>query len=177
LDNTLLKKRREGVFGIAVLLAGLAIFSLCLMRAVLGSTAPERLFPTVLQERFFFDLIGIICGCWLLSWVSAVNGWRAAARVGQWLGIIVLCAEEAILAGLFHEVMAQREIGIGSWAAPVVVQIYLMGCFFGFFTLPSLTQNGNLRLTGLGTLLLILPWLFGRDAVIAGVQYLHGLSF
>jgi hypothetical protein len=176
LDNTLLKKRREGVFGIAVLFAGLAILSLCLMRVLLSGTNPEKLFPTLQQEHFFFDLLGIICGCWLLSWVSAVNAWWSAARVGQWLGIIMLCAEEAILVGFFTELGSHSTHTIGAWAAPVVVQIYLIGFFFGFFTLPSLTQNGNLRLTGLGTLLLILPWLFGREIVISGLEYLHGLA-
>ena len=30
-------------------------------------------------------------------------------------------------------------------------------------------------LTGLGTLLLLLPWLIGRDQIVLGSQYLNGL--
>jgi hypothetical protein len=175
LKDILLKRRREGVFGIAVLLAGLAITSLCLMPIILPAIAPQTLLPTVHQEKFFFDLFGIVCGCWLLSWVCAVNGWLGMARLGQWLGITLLCLEEAILLGVLNDMTRQPSLAIGAWLAPALVQTYLMGCFFGFFTLPSLTLSGNRTLTGLGTLVLILPWLFGHDAVVSGTEFLHGM--
>jgi len=177
LNSAPVKKRREGVFGIAVLLAGLTSLGLCLMPILLATTPPERILNTVQQERFFFDLFGIIGGCWLLSWVSALNGWKATARLGQWLGIILLCGEEAILVGVLGDTFTHPDLIIGFWLAPIVVQFYLLALFLGFFTLPSLTQSGNLRLTGLGTLTLLLPWLVGREVVIAGAQYLHGLQF
>jgi len=175
LDKTLLKKRRERVFGGAVLTAGVAVLGLCLMSSLLAFHATsELLLPTALQERFFFDVFSIVAGCWLLSWVSAVNGWTAASRVGQWLGIILLCANEAILVSVWQSVFGHLGTA-GSWMAPMVIQLYLFGCFFGFFTLPSLTANGNLRITGLGTLMILLPWLCGRDAIASGAHYLHGL--
>ena len=169
-------KRRESVFGVAVLLAGLAVSSLCVMPTLLSADTPRHLFlPTLPQEQSFFDILGMSCGCWLLTWMSAVNDWKLASRVGQWVGILLLCAEEALLVGVWRDA-TWSSTAIGLWVAPAVVQIYILGCFFGFFTLPSLTQI-NRRLTGLGTLVLLLPWLMGRDAVVAGTEYLHGLVF
>lgn len=173
-DNRI-QKRREGVFGIAVLLAGLAITSLCLMPVLLWDTTPQIFMPTMSEEHLFFNVFGVVCGCWLLSWVSAVNEWNMSARIGQWVGILLLCAEEAMLVAVLRDMFSPGAVA-GTWIAPVVVQTYLMGCFFGFFTLPSLTII-NRRLTGLGTLVLLLPWLFGRDAVMSGIEYLHGVVF
>lgn len=172
-----LLKRREGIFGMAVLLAGLAIIALCLMPILLQDTPPRPLFPTYQQERFFFDLFGLIFACWLLSWVSALNDWSHMARAAQWLGIILLCIDEAIIVVFFFESTASENIPIGTWLAPLMVQTYLIGCFFGFFTLPSLTRDGNKTLTGLSTLLLLLPWLCARDLVVSGAEYLHGIMF
>jgi hypothetical protein len=156
-------------------MAGVAITTLCVMPTLLSHSVPRTLLPTFQQERFFFDLFGIVCGCWLLSWVCAVNEWSAMARVGQWLGISLLCLDEAILCEVWNEVF-QHPLSVGEVLAPGLVQTYLMGCFFAFFTLPALTQSGNRSLTGLGTLVLILPWLFGHDAVVAGAECLQGLG-
>lgn len=144
---------------------------------LLGETAPRPLFSTFQQEQFFFDLFGMIFACWLLSWVCAVNDWAPWAKVGQWLGITLLCVDQAILVMVWRELSHQENIAEGMWAAPLILQCYLVGCFFGFFTLPNLTRSGNRTLTGLGSLLLLLPWLIGRDMVISGAQFLHGLTF
>lgn len=170
-------KRREGIFGMAVLLAGLAIVALCLMPILLTDTAAQPLFPTSQQERFFFDLFGMIFACWLLSWVSALNGWMHVARAAQWLGIILLCVDEAIIVLLLRQSIAIESMPVGAWLAPLMVQTYLVGCFFGFFTLPSLTRDGNKTLTGLATLLLLLPWLCARDLVVSGAEHLYGMMF
>ena len=177
LKQVLLLKRRESVFGISVLISGLAMTSLCVMPTLLMDTLKEPLLPHADQEDLFFRIFGIICGMWLLCWVSALNNWKIAAKTGQWGGIILLCAEQALMAGIWRYTLPHFSDFIGAWLSPLIVQIYLLGLFFGFFTLPGLTQNGNHRLTGLGTLVLLLPWLFGRDAVIAGAEYLHGLLF
>lgn len=172
------RERREIVFGTAVLLAGYAITSLCLMPLFFSDLEPHGLFPTAAQEKFFFDLFGLIGGCWLLSWVSAVNDWSGMSRVGQWLGIILLCVDEAILISIWRTFVSYSgPLALGIWIAPVLLQTYLLGCFFGFFTMPALTRSGNRTLTGLGTLVLLLPWLFGRDAIVTGTEYLHGLFF
>jgi hypothetical protein len=172
-----LAKRREGVFGIAVLLAGLSIIGLCLMPLLLLDTAPKPLFPTSQQEHFFFDLFGLIFACWLLSWVSALNDWKQMAKAAQWLGVILLSIDQAVLVVVWKELPTLHSIPIGMWLAPLILQTYLIGCFLGFFTLPNLTRAKNLSLTGLGTLLLLLPWLCGRDLVIIGAEHLHGLIF
>lgn len=172
-----MRKRREIVFGTAVLASGLCVTTLCMMPTVLADTMPESILPTAWQERFFFDVFGIISGLWLLCWVSAINEWRIAARTGQWTGILLLSAEQAILVGIWKVALAHAAEYVGVWLAPLALQIYLCGLYFGFFTLPNLTENGNLRLTGLGTLVLLLPWLFGKDAFVAGTEYLHGLYF
>lgn len=96
------------------------------------------------------------------------------ARVGQWLGIILLCLNQAIMLDVWNQTF-HHTVSIASVLAPVLVQTYLGGCFFAFFTLPALTQSGNKTLTGLGTLVLILPWLVGHDSVVAGSEYLRGL--
>ncbi len=172
-----LQERRTGIFGIAVLLAGLAIVFLCLMPILLADTAPVSLFPTPQQEHYFFDMFGMIFACWLLSWVSAINGWNQMAKAAQWLGIILLSLDQAVLVAVWGELLRQDSLPIGMWFAPLVLQTYLLGCFFGFFTLPDLTRSGNRTLTGMGTLLLLLPWLFGRDLVVSGAEHLHGLIF
>jgi len=172
-----LTKRREKVFGVAVVVAGMSIVGLCLMPILLLDTAPLELFPTPLQEQFFFDLFGLIFACWLLSWVCALNEWIAASRAAQWLGIILLCSDEAVLVIVWRDLLGQVDPPIGQWLSPLILQTYLLGCFLGFFTLPSLTRSGNRTLTGLATLLLLLPWLVGRDLVARGAEYLHGLVF
>lgn len=177
LRERLLAKRREGVFGIAVLLAGFAITNLCFVPIVITNSLPHSLFPTLQQEEFFFDLFGFISGCWLLCWVSAVNDWTNMARVSQWLGIILLCLDQAVMIELWMNVGHDGGSHMAIWLAPFLIQTYLAGCFFGFFTLPALTQQGNRTLTGLGTLVLLLPWLFGRDSVVAGAGYLYGFFF
>lgn len=176
LKNQLLK-RREGIFGVAVLLAGFAIIGLCLMPMVLSDTAPRPLFATQQQEQFFFDLFGMIFACWLLSFICALNEWKPMAKAGQWLGIVLLCIDQAVLVVVWRDLATQVSVPVGMWLAPLMLQMYLVGCFLGFFTLPNLTQSGNRTLTGLGTLLLLLPWLFGRDLVVTGAQFLHGLMF
>jgi hypothetical protein len=173
-----LTKRREKIFGTAVLLAGFSIISLCIMPYVLSDTAPLPLFPTFQQEKFFFDVFGLIFACWLLSWVAALNDWAAVARAAQWLGIILLSSDEAVLVIVWRDLAHQTSnVPIGLWLSPLVLQTYLVGCFFAFFTLPGLTRAGNRTLTGLATLLILLPWLVGSDLVRQGAEYLHGLVF
>lgn len=150
--------------------------TLCLMPTVLASVPAQTLLPTFQQERFFFDLFGIVCACWLVCWVTALNDWPTVARAAQWLGIIILSIDEAILLSVWNEAFLHPPQNLVVWLAPLLVQTYLMGCFFAFFTLPALTASGNRRLTGLGTLVLILPWLLGHDYIIAGSELLRGLS-
>jgi hypothetical protein len=178
-DQPPLTKRREKIFGTAVLLAGLSIIGLCVMPYVLADTAPLPIFPTVQQEKFFFDVFGMIFACWLLSWVAALNEWFGVARSAQWLGIILLSSDQAVLVNVWRDVanQVQIQVPIGLWLAPLMLQTYLVGCFLGFFTLPGLTRAGNRTLTGLATLLILLPWLVASDLVRVGAEYLHGLVF
>jgi hypothetical protein len=99
------------------------------------------------------------------------------ARAAQWLGIVLLCSDEAVLVLMLREMVHQVDPPIGMWLAPLILQVYLVGCFLGFFILPSLTRAGNRTLTGLATLLLLLPWLVGSELVVTGAEYLHGLVF
>jgi hypothetical protein len=172
------RQRRETIFGIAVLGAGFSIANLCLTPMFFINCVPQSVFPTLHQETFFFDMFGFAAGCWLLSWVSAVNEWKGMARLGQWLGIILLSIDQTIMIGVWRDIMIANPIALpGLLIAPTFVQIYLLGLFFGFFTLPALTQSGNRTLTGLGTLVLILPWLLARTQIVTGVQFLHGMFF
>jgi hypothetical protein len=91
------------------------------------------------------------------------------------LGLIFLCVDQVNLLVVWKSLGATGALFKGLWIAPAILQIYLLGSFFGFFTLPGLTRDGNRTLTGLGTLALLLPWLVARDEIIAGTQYLHGL--
>jgi len=136
---------------------------------------PQSLFRAALEERFFFDMFGFISGFWLLSWVGAINEWWGIAKVGQWLGIILLCLDQAIFVQIWRAIISEPAMVNGLWIAPLLLQCYLLGCFLGFFILPSLTRSGNKSLTGLATLVLLLPWLFGRDEIVLGSQFLHGL--
>lgn len=171
------QKRRESIFGTATLVAGFAITNLCLMPLFFSESVPHSLFRSLLEERFFFDMFGFISGFWLLSWVSSLNEWWGLSKIGQWLGIIALCVDQAIFVQIWRYLFTMKsDLYIsGVWIAPFLLQCYMVGCFFGFFTLPSLTRSGNKTLTGLATLVLLLPWLFARDQIVLGTQFLNGL--
>lgn len=168
-------RRRGFVFGVSVLAAGLAITMLCLVPMFLRDSPARSLFPDALQEQFFFDLFGWIGGCWLLAWVSALCSWTGMARLGQWFGIILLCLDQVILLGLWNS-FAQFDsfLSGGMWLVPGMLELFFVGYFFAFFTMPALTLSGNRTLTGLGTLAVLLPWLMGRESIILGAQLLCG---
>ncbi len=171
-----LASRRPRVFGVAVATAGMAIFVFCWVPLFNPEGNPRSLFPDPLQEEFFFDLVGWIGGCWLISWVSALCSWQRMARFGQWLGIILLCVNQAILIGIWRAFSATSGFPLaGAALTPLLLQLFFLGYFLGLFTLPSLTATGNRRLTGLGTLAVLLPWLLGRQAIIMGTQILCGI--
>lgn len=169
--------KRQITYSVSVFLAGMAIFMLCLVPLFLREADPRSLFPDVLQESFFFDLFGWVGGCWLLSWVCALCNWKQMSRVGQWLGIVLLCLAQVILLGIWRAIFQLDEgFSFTTIVGPLLLQGYFFGYFLGFFTMPALTLEGNKRLTGLGTLALLLPWLLGRDAIIIGTQLLSGLT-
>ncbi|MBY0356482.1 MAG: hypothetical protein K2W82_00660 [Candidatus Obscuribacterales bacterium] len=168
--------RRQAFFGASVLLAGISMINLCLVPLFVDNAIPEPLFHTVQQQNFFFDLFGFISACWLLCWLSAINQWYSLAKLGQWAGLLFLCIGQVNLLGVW-KILADKAplLSSGLWIAPGLLEIYILGCFFGFFTLPGLVKDGNRSLTSLGTLLLLLPWLIARNAVILGSQQLNGL--
>lgn len=173
--RTALAMRRQAVFGFAVLLAGVSCLTLSLVPVLGPDCTPRSLFGTQLEEKFFFDLFGIISACWLCCWVASINDWRGRARFFQWLGIIVLCLIQVDLLVLWKLLTQYKMLAGGAILAPLMIQLYVVGCFFGFFTLPGLTSFGNKTLTGLGTLAVLLPWLIGRNEIVYGSQYLNGL--
>lgn len=156
-------------------MAGFSIVILCFCPLALGQAKPESLFSSLQQERFFFELFGFISACWLLCWVSTLNSWQHVAKLGQWLGLLFLCIDQVNLLAIWKSFAEAEYLLRGLWIAPAFLQFYLIGSFFGFFTLPGLTQDGNRTLTGLGTLALLLPWLVARDQIIEGTQFLNGL--
>jgi hypothetical protein len=178
-SNNILKSallgRRQSVFGASVLMAGFSIAGLCFCPILFSHSMPESLFSSQQQESFFFGLFGFISASWLLCWISTLNSWTSFSKLGQWSGLIFLCLDQVNLLAVWRSLAISGGLGRGLWIAPAIIQIYLIGSFFGFFTLPGLTRDGNRRLTGLGTLCLLLPWLIARDEIIAGTQYLHGL--
>lgn len=168
-------RRRQVVFGVAVTLAGLAISMLCLMPSVLSPAQPVSLFSDSLQEQFFFDIFGWIGGCWLLCWVCAYCDWKGMCRVGQWLGIFLLCVDQVVLFGVWRSLSGyQNFYSSAVWLTPSVIELFFLGYFLAFFTMPALTISGRVSLTGLGTLAVLLPWLLGRDAVVLGTQVMRG---
>ena len=173
--KTALAGRRQAVFGASVLLAGFSIVIMCFCPVVFPLSSMTTLFSTEQQEAFFFDIFGFISASWLLCWVASLNGWNQSAKIGQWLGLVCLCVDQVNLLGIWHSLSESQNLLLGVWVTPSFLQIYLLGSFFGFFTLPGLTRDGNRTLTGLGTLVLLLPWLIGRDEIIAGTQILHGM--
>lgn len=170
-----LSGRRESVFGASVLMAGFSIAVLCFCPLLFAKASPEPLFFSGQQENFFFGLFGFISACWLLCWVSTLNSWSVTAKLGQWLGLLFLCVDQSNLLIVWKTLADTGCLLQGLWIAPMFIQVYLFGSFFGFFTLPGLTKDGNHTLTGLGTLALLLPWLIARDEIVTGTQYLHGL--
>lgn len=186
-DGLTLKKslagRRQAVFGASVLLAGFAIVNLLVIPLLFAQPVPRvteapahSLFGTTQQQIFFFDLFGFIAACWLLTWIAALNTWSATAKFGQWLGIIFLCIDQVSLILVVKLMLIEHMNSLigGFWIAPILLQMYMLGSFFGFFTLPGITRDGNLTLTGLGTLVLLLPWLIGRNQIVSGAEYLNG---
>lgn len=167
--------RRQAVFGASVLLAGFSIATLCFCPLIFSQAYFVTLFATEQQEAFFFDLLGFISAAWLLCWVASLNDWQQTSKLGQWLGLLFLCVEQVNLIAVWKGIFDSETITLGFWVPPMFLQVYLLGSFFGFFTLPGLTKDGNRTLTGLGTLVLLLPWLIGRDEIIAGVQVLNGV--
>jgi hypothetical protein len=167
--------RRQAVFGASVLLAGFSTAGLCFCPILFAHSVPVSVFFSPQEENFFFSLFGFISAAWLLTWVCSLNSWMAFAKLGQWLGLVFLCVDQVSLLGVWRVLFASDPLMRGLWVAPLIVQIYLCGSFFGFFTLPGLTRDGNRTLTGLGTLALLLPWLVARDEIVTGLQHLHGL--
>lgn len=169
--------RRESVFGASVLTAGFSIAGLCFCPLFLSQGRSQSLFFSTAQEDFFFGLFGFISASWLLCWVASINSWTQACKLAQWLGLIFLCIDQVNLLAVLRNLSETGELWKGLWITPAIIQIYLTGSFFGFFTLPGLTKDGNRSLTGLGTLALLLPWLLARDQIVQGTQYLNGLFF
>ncbi len=95
--------------------------------------------------------------------------------MAQWSGLLFLCVDQATLIAVWRVIAESGIMMNGIWFVPAILQCYLIGTFFGFFTLPGLTRDGNRTLTGLGTLALLLPWLIGRNEIVAGTQCLTGL--
>ena len=167
--------RRQATFGASVLLSGFSIAILCFCPVVFSRSTPVSLFPSLAQEKYFFSLFGFISASWLLCWVCTLNAWKTFAKVGQWSGLLFLCLDQVSLLGVWKLLLENDRWVHGSWTAPAIVQVYLLGAFFGFFTLPGLTREGNWTLTGLGTLAILLPWLIGQDTIVSGTQHLFGL--
>lgn len=99
------------------------------------------------------------------------------SKMAQWSGLLFLCIDQVTLLVVWRSLADTGHLLEGLWCTPAILQLYLIGSFFGFFTLPGLTKEGNLTLTGLGTLALLLPWLVARNEIVSGTQYLHGLFF
>ncbi len=177
-DNSLknaLSGRRQAVFGASALMAGFSIASLCFCPLLLTHAMPAMLFYSQQQETFFFGLFGFMSASWLLCWVSELNGWHQCSKMAQWSGLLFLCVDQVNLLAVWRAIADTGIMMNGLWIAPAIIQVYLIGSFFGFFTLPGLTRDGNRTLTGLGTLALLLPWLIGRNEIVAGTQCLTGL--
>jgi len=156
-------------------MAGLSVALLCLVPVFLTQSTAKSLFTDALQEKFFFDLFAWICGAWLFSFVSAICGWTGMARLGQWLGIILLSVGQAILIFLWIDFSNYENFFHGLlWITPLLLQLTFLGYFFGLFTMPALALSGSKRLTGLGTLAVLLPWVLGRDVIVAGTHFLNG---
>lgn len=167
--------RRQIVFGSSVLSAGLATIGLIIVPMVCSDKFdPQFLFHTLEQENFFFDIFGFIGAAWLLTWVAATIGWQTVSKFSQWLGLLLLSVDQVNLM-LIWRLAADPSKAPGFWLTAAVLQMYLIGAFFGLFTLPGLTRDGNRKLTGLGTLLLLLPWVVGRNEIVRGAHFLNGL--
>lgn len=172
----LIESRRHIVFAWSVFIAALVITCFCLAPLLYPGRQPLAFFPDNVQEELFFDCFAVSGGCWLACWVAALNNWKVATKIAQWLGIILLSLNQALLLGVWYELCSRpHALEHGMWAVPWLIQSYLIGCFVGFFTMPLLTLSGNRSLTGLGSLALILPWLVGRKEVLMGAHVLHGV--
>lgn len=170
----LIETRRHIVFAWAVFIACLVLTNFCLTPLLYPGRSPVPLFHDTSLEDLFYDMFAVAAGCWLFCWVAAVNGWKMAGKSGQWLGITLLSVNQALFLGVWWDVFqTPNAFAAGVWAVPWLVQAYLLGCFVGFFTMPALTTAGNWRLTGLGTLALVLPWLVGRKEILMGTQVLN----
>jgi hypothetical protein len=169
---------RLKVFGAAMLVSGLCTVGLCLMPILFANSVCQSVFANEQQEKFFFDLFGLIGGAWLIVFICAINNWGAMAKVGQWLGIILLCLNQVTVIELF-KILFDYHVSFlnGLWLVPFVLELYLLGSYFGFFTMPALAQKGNKTLTGLGTLVLLLPLLLAKDQIVQGSHYLFGLFY
>lgn len=156
------------LFAVSVTLAGLAVTVLCLVPLFVPASGVRSPFADQFQERLFFDLIGVISGLWLLSFVAAGSAWRMVMLLSQWSGILLLCLAQALLLGLWNSCPHNLSL-----LTPALMQVYIIGYFLGLFTMPALTLSGNRALSGLGTLSMLLPWLIGRPAIVMGMQLLY----
>jgi hypothetical protein len=165
--------RRLAVFALSVIAAGVSISWFLAVPMMHQQPNVVSLFPDPLQERFFFDLLGFISGCWLLCFISSLCGWPVPARLAQWLGIIFVSVDQVILIAQWHTLsLYQNFVSGGYVVVPLVFETYFLALYFGLFTLPALTSSGNRSLTGLGTLVVVLPWLLGRADIILGTRIL-----
>ncbi len=172
-----LADRRRKVFVFAVVIAALSASLLCLTPLFLLDLVPQSLFADSWQESFFFDSIGWTAGLWLMSFTGALCGRQAFADIGQWLGIILLSFNQVLLMALWVSFLSVPDnLAGGVWVALTLLQTFFIGWFLCFFTMPALVLSGKTSLAAMGTLVLLLPWLLGREGIILGTRYLAGWS-
>ncbi len=168
--------RRPAIFTGAVALASFFASLFLIAPFVFQSDEIASIFSTALEEDFFYDIFAWTAAAWLVAYVFNVCAFYSLGRFGQWAGIVLLSVNQVILsqqcAQLTHY---QGPATTHVWVMPMLIECWLICLYVGFFTLPALVKSGNLRLTGIATLAVTLPWLIGKGLIVLGSQELTGL--
>ena len=177
IDNQTKKKRmalrRPAIFTAVMAIASFIVSIFWIAPFVFHTEEIASIFSTALEEDFFYDIFAWSAAAWLVAYVCSAAEFFGLSRFGQWAGIILLSVNQVVLSQQCTQ-LAQSQIH-NVYVVPLVIEAWVICLYGGFFMLPSLVKAGYLRLTGIATLAVTLPWLLGKTAIVLGSQVVTGL--
>lgn len=174
MKNQLMALRRPAIFTGAMAVASFIASLLWAAPYVVRTEEVASIFSTALEEDFFYDIFAWAAAAWLVAYICNACAFYALGRFGQWGGIFLLSVNQVVLSQQCAQ-LAHFKASVHVYAVPLIIEAWLICLYFGFFTMPSLMKAGNNRLVGIATLVVTLPWLLGKSAIVLGSQVLTGL--
>lgn len=165
--------RRPAIFTAVMAIASFIVSVFWIAPFVFHTEEIASIFSTALEEDFFYDIFAWAACAWLVAYVFSVSEFNGLARFGQWGGIILLSVTQVVLSQQCAQ-LAQSQVS-NFYIVPMIIETWIICLYGGFFMLPSLIKAGYLRLAGIATLAVTLPWLIGKSSIVLGSQVITGL--